>query len=154
MNKQNIKIIDIRKMEQDALSSKPPVLDDFLDTQEGGQTPTESSVESISQDGDSNDSSEEHINDSGNDDASGGALKKKLKARAKKGSSRSSSRRSSSSSGSSVSSSSTTRMLSSDPLFLVLYQYLVNNKGENIVTVLDKINNNLSKLVKILSEDD
>jgi hypothetical protein len=55
---------------------------------------------------------------------------------------------------SSVSSSSTTRMLSCDPLFLVLYQYLVNNKGENIVTVLDKINKNLSKLVQALSVDD
>lgn len=47
---------------------------------------------------------------------------------------------------------STTRMLSEDPLFLVLSEYFVNKKGRNIVTVLDKINNNLSKLVKYLKD--
>ena len=43
-------------------------------------------------------------------------------------------------------------MLSEDPLFLVLSEYLVNKKGENIVTVLDKINSSLNKLSKSLSD--
>jgi hypothetical protein len=51
-----------------------------------------------------------------------------------------------------ASTTSTTRMLSEDPLFLVLSEYLVNSKGENIVTVLDKINTNLSKLLKYLKD--
>jgi nitric oxide reductase activation protein len=51
-----------------------------------------------------------------------------------------------------ASTSSTIEMLSSDPLFLVLSEYLVNKKGENIVTVLDKINRNLSALVQVLKE--
>lgn len=52
----------------------------------------------------------------------------------------------------SYSTTSTTRMLSEDPLFLVLSEYLVNKKGENIVTVLDKINSSLNKLSKSLSD--
>ena len=48
--------------------------------------------------------------------------------------------------------SSTTRMLSEDPLFLVLSEYLVDKNGQNLVTMLGKINNNLSKLVKYLKD--
>jgi hypothetical protein len=49
-------------------------------------------------------------------------------------------------------STSTSQLLSSDPLFLVLSQYLVNDKNENIVTVLSKINRNLAKLVRTLRQ--
>ena len=47
---------------------------------------------------------------------------------------------------SSASSTSTMDMLSEDPLFLVLCQFLLNNKEENIVTVLDKINTSIQDL--------
>lgn len=49
-------------------------------------------------------------------------------------------------SSSSASSTSTMEMLSEDPLFLVLCQFLLNNKEENIVTVLDKINTSIQDL--------
>lgn len=40
--------------------------------------------------------------------------------------------------------------LAEDPLFLVLGQFLVNKKDENIAEVLEKINNNLSKITDYL----
>lgn len=46
-----------------------------------------------------------------------------------------------------------TEMLSADPLFLVLSEYLIDKKnGDNIVSVLNKINNNLSKLLQFLKD--
>jgi hypothetical protein len=50
---------------------------------------------------------------------------------------------------STVSTSSTIQMLGGDPLFLVLSEYLVNKKGDNIVTVLDKLNDNIEKLISL-----
>lgn len=155
----NIKIIDIRKMEQSvasqgAATSKLPELDNFLDNQDGGEESSVVTSPLTSEEGSGSDSGSE--GELGHDEekeavtATTGGGRKKLMSRR----SRSSSRASSRSGDSSASSTSTTRMLSSDPLFLVLYQYLVNNKGENIVTVLDKINKNLTKLVKTLSVDE
>lgn len=50
---------------------------------------------------------------------------------------------------STISTVSTTQMLGGDPLFLVLSEYLVNKKGDNIVTVLDKLNDNIAKLIAL-----
>lgn len=145
----DVKIIDMRKFQEDESDNNnqemenPSEIDSFLDDeseQEGGD-------QSISHDG-----TEEGFAEEGADMMKGGRSRRnKLKERLRQ---RRESSSSSSSSSSVASSTSTTRMLSSDPLFLVLYQYLVNNKGENIVTVLDKINKNLKKLVTLLDSDD
>lgn len=43
-------------------------------------------------------------------------------------------------------------LLSKDPLFVVLGHYLISkNSGDNIATVLDKINSNIKQLVDVLS---
>jgi hypothetical protein len=48
--------------------------------------------------------------------------------------------------------SSTIQMLGGDPLFLVLSEYLANKKGDNIVTVLDKLNDNIEKLISLYTK--
>ena len=45
-----------------------------------------------------------------------------------------------------ASSRSTIKMLSEDPLFIVLSEYFVNKKGKNIVDVLEEINISLKRL--------
>lgn len=45
-------------------------------------------------------------------------------------------------------SGSTCEILSKDPLFMVLTEFLMSKNGENICDILDKINNNLKKLIK------
>lgn len=49
--------------------------------------------------------------------------------------------------GSRSSSIDTIKLLSNDPLFLVLSKTFANQKGENIVDILDRINTNLEKLL-------
>jgi hypothetical protein len=52
----------------------------------------------------------------------------------------------------SVSSDDTVQKLSHDPLFLVLSHFLMSEKGDNIVTVLEKINDNLTSINKHLQK--
>jgi hypothetical protein len=46
----------------------------------------------------------------------------------------------------------TAEILAADPLFFVLSRLLVNDKGENITTVLTNINHNLKKIHKAISK--
>lgn len=52
----------------------------------------------------------------------------------------------------STSSVSTTELLGRDPLFLVLSEFLMDEEGNNIVHVMQKINKNLSKIAKALEK--
>lgn len=45
-------------------------------------------------------------------------------------------------------SGSTCEILSKDPLFMVLTEFLMSKNGENICDILDKLNNNIKKLIK------
>jgi hypothetical protein len=47
---------------------------------------------------------------------------------------------------------STTELLGKDPLFLVLSEFLMDEEGNNIVHALQKVNKNLSKIVKLLEK--
>lgn len=46
----------------------------------------------------------------------------------------------------------TVDLLAEDPLFLVLGQFFVSKKKENLVDVMDKLNENLEKLMKLMSD--
>ena len=166
---QDVKIIDMRKFqEQETMKQKEDELDAFLDDDDddeqssgnGSEAGTEvppagseagTEVPPAGSEAGTQEETEEETDDdfqgTGAPSSGGRSRRRKIKDRLRQR------RDSSSSSASEASSTSTTRMLSSDPLFLVLYQYLVNNKGENIVTVLDKINKNLKKLVTLLGSD-
>lgn len=48
----------------------------------------------------------------------------------------------------STSTCSTSELLSADPLYFVMSRFLMNEDGQNIVHVLEKINNNLKKIAK------
>lgn len=50
------------------------------------------------------------------------------------------------------SSVSTTELLSRDPLYLVLNNFLCNDNGENLVDVLSKINRNIVKLINAIEK--
>lgn len=54
---------------------------------------------------------------------------------------------------STTSSVSTTEILGRDPLFLVLSEFLMDDEGNNIVHILQKINKNLSKIAKSLDKE-
>lgn len=45
-------------------------------------------------------------------------------------------------------SGSTCEILSKDPLFMVLTEFLMSKNGENICDILDKLNNSIKKLIK------
>lgn len=116
-----VKVIDLTSKTDPKNQEDVKEIDDFL---EGGDDTSDGTSDDTS-DGTSSVSQSEGGGDEGGAPPYGGAR---------------------SPSSSSASSTSTMEMLSEDPLFLVLCQFLLNNKEENIVTVLDKINTSIQDL--------